>query len=682
MKTKSFLKVTDIFIIDNIITETKVIRDKLYIADNNHLYLLDKVIKPISTENFYYLDALEDEDNKQIFMSLDQSKQKVTYKNNQDIKYEILLSQKVKKLFLFYSKGYGVVLLEDNSIDIYNINFNEIITNIKLPNDIISLFKSHITNQLIIIEKNKISFFDIETFNIAREIDIDDSSFVDVSLIKNNIYLIYNDKIRIIEKDETIIDIDINIDEKIEKVFTNIYQDEIIITTKNNSIYLYHPLSKSIFKILSYDTPIQDVRFMDSDIFISTQNKIIKIDTTQGALEFEKHLVLEEVNEAFEILKDNPFLILDEMFFKSLSKLWHDRYNKISNKLLMNKIDDANDIFENFQTLYIYKKEFEKVINLSDTFILLSHSLRTINYTQVFDLLEQNPILKETPIGKKILHDWEQGFEKFVFSLLKYKFDKQNKEFVYLQKYFGVESKKQLILFSIENQTVILSAIQAFKNKKYSLYTKLLDKYFFLNELPITKRINKIGENIYLKVLKFIEINELNDSLPMLETLENFTQYKSKSMILKEKVNVFLGFESSYGKGNYERCRMFLEQYNEHFYNTSYYSNIVWKDTKKIDASIVFINNNDFEKSYLILQEFFKSQIWACKIRHLMIRYYKQQFIIKEKNLSDTNLKLFIVKFHDLFGYIDDIFPEEYFPNIHKRVLVKEQIMNYPKTLH
>jgi hypothetical protein len=426
---------------------------------------------------------------------------------------------------------------------------------------------------------------------------------------------------------------------------------------------------------------MKEVSFIESDFFIISQNKILKFDTTQGALEFEKHLVLQEVNEAFEILEDNPFLILDDSFFMTISKLWDERYNKISNNLLMNKVDAAKEVFKVFDALYTCRKEFNDIMSLTDIFLELSSSIRAINYKKVFHLIEQNPLLQKTPIGKKILNDWEQSFEKFIITLLKENFNKQNQEYKALQKYFGVNNKKQLILFSIEHQEVILSAVQAFKNKKYSLYTKLLEKYTFLNELPITKKMDAISKNIYLKILTYIKLDKLNEALPLIESLQNFSTYKEIAMVLKEKINVFLGFQASYEKGNIERCRMFIEQYTEHFANTSYFLDIVMLDTKKIESSIVFIDNEDFENAYVILQEFFKSQIWASKIKYLMIHYYIKQLQSQKSKLSIHKQKLFIEKFYDIFGYIENSLQTIYTPENYQTIDTKEHITNYPKTL-
>jgi len=681
METKKFLQINEVILSNNTILDTRVIGDNLYIKNKEKLSVLVETIQDIYFDHTYYLDALDMYKNQLIFMCVDEVKKEIIFKNEDNIKSKIKIKKEIKNIFMFFIHGYAIILYKDNSLAVYNIKLNKIISNVLLEEDFIDMFKSFSTSELVFISKNKISFFNIKTVKISRQIDIEQNDYIDISIKDNNVYFIYKDKIKIITKDNKELNIDINIDDDVVQVFTNIHQKEIIFITKSNTIYFYHLESNSIFKTLTYDNKIEAVRFIASDIYVISKNKILKIDTTQGALEFEKHLVLHETDQAFNILEDNPFLLLDEMFFKLLRSLWTEIYNKISNNLLMNKPDKAKDLCGRFDLIHTFKQDFDDIMGLCDVFKNLGQALRTINYSDVFQLIEENKSLKQTPIGKKVLIDWEQSFERFIFSLLKNKFDKTNKEYKALQKYLNVYKKKEIIVFAIEHQNVILSAIQAFKNKKYALYTNLLEKYKTLNELPITKRIEAIAQNIYLKTLSLIKHNKLNEALELVETLQSFSKYKEKSLLLKEKINVYLGFETSFKKSNVDRCRMFVEQYTEHFENTPYYLKLIIVDLRKIESSLTFIDNNDFNNSYLILQEFFKSQIWSSKIRCMMIRYYIQQYKFQQYEISIRGQKIYIDKFYKLFGYVDEVFPKLDDIDYNTQSSTKDVLVNYPKRL-
>ncbi|MCK5110403.1 MAG: hypothetical protein KAQ94_02695 [Arcobacteraceae bacterium] len=685
MKKTNNLVISKAYKFNNDILQTKVINNELYISDNNSLYKIEgNQTKRIKQDVQYFLNAFDQIENKTMSIHLKNNTNELIYEHETIFKVIIHLSKKenIKEVFLFYNVGSAAIQFDDNSIDIYLLSDNNILTNISFDEDIEYIYKSYTTHELIITLKSKIIFLDILTLKTNKEVIIDKKDFVGVNYLNNKIYIIYKRYLKLIDDNSSQTIIEVDIDSDISKIFVNRGLNELIIVTQTNDIFLYHILTDSIFLIYNYPRKVQDIRFIDYDFYIVSKNLISITDTTKGILELKKHLLLEDIEGSLNVIQKNPFLFLENSFFNKIEEFWNDSFKDISNKLFMNKPQVAKEIFEKFTFINSYKSDYDNIITSKDVFLNISKSLRALKYGEVFQLLEENSFIKTTPIGKKIIYDWDYIFNKFIGYILQHDFDENSKEYKSIKKYESDSSKKELIATVIENQHVILTAFSAYRNKNFLVYSMLSKKYPFFKYLPITKNLEKISTGIYNKVLNYIETEDFEKALNSIRLLNNFDNFKNKSEELKEKTNVIIGFKSSYERNDTTRCRIFLEQYEEYFQYSEYYYTIVNDDFKKMDLAITNIKNDMFETAYKILKEFFQSDIWTQKIKYIMIEYYKQRFKSVLANLNEDSVELYIDNFYKLFGYVDNAFVKDTV-NTRDNIKIKQikKISYYPKDL-
>ena len=641
------------------IVQTKVINGILYVFDANNLFKIqNEQTKLVKQNSQFFSNAFDLVENRIMSIHLKHNFHELVYEREGIFKVIINITkkEKINDVFLFYNIGCAAIEFDDGTIDIYLLNENKILTNLSFDKQINYIYKSYTTHELIIILENKILFLDMITLKTNKEIKINTKDFVGVNYINKKVYIIYKRYIKILSNDlsENIISIDINSD--ISRIFVNRGLNEIIIVTKSNEILLYHIHTNSIFSIYVYQKKIQDIRFIENDFYVVSKNLISVTNTQKGFLELKKYLLLEDISSSLQVLQINYFLILDNYIFNKINSFWIDSFKIITNKLFMNQINAAEDIFNKFSFITSYKQDYENILLSKHVFLDISSSLRRLEYDNVFQLLESNQFLKTTPIGQKIINDWDFTLNKFILYILQSDFDENSKEYKAIKKYEVDSSKKELIEIIIENQHIILTAVNAYKNKNFLVYSMLVEKYKFFKHLPITKNLEKISFGIYNKALEYIQKENFDKALEAIDLLRDFHSFKDKAEILKEKINVIIGFKSSYEREDITRCRIFLEQYEEHFQYSEYYYNIINKDLSNMDLAIVQIKNYKLESAYKILKEFFNSSIWGYKVKYIMIEYYKQQFKYNLRYHDSNNIKLYINNFYKLFGYVDKSF--------------------------
>ena len=680
MQEATKLNVSRAYYLRDSILQTKVINNDFYIFDKKNLYKIEGNNTKLIKEDIQYFSNAFDEIKNKILSIHFRDDNKLVYKHETVFETEVELSKKenIKDIFLFYDVGSAAIQFDDSSIDIYLLNNNKNLTNISFNEKIEYIYKSYSAHELIITLENKIIFFDIITLKTKRTFPIDKTNFVGVNYINKSIYIIYKKHIKIIDENFNETTMKLDIDGDISKVFVNHGLNELIIVTDANKILLYHILTNTIFPFYYYAKKIQEIRFIDYDLYIVSKNNVSVTNTTKGDKELEQSLSKKDEKSSLSAIQENPFLLLNNNYYSKIELFWENSFKDISNKSLMNKDEEAKEIFEKFSFINSYKKDYMKILESKDIFLNIIKSQKTLKYDEVFKDLEENPFIKTTSIGKKIIDDWDHLLDKFIEYILRSNFNKNDEAYKKIKKYEADPSKKRLIATIILNKDVLLSTIVAFKNKNFLVYSRLINKYPFLKELPITKKFENISLNIYDKISHYIDTEDFEKATYSIDHLRDFYSFQENIGKLKEKVNVIKGFKSLLERKNIAKCRTLLEQYEEYFHNSPYYYEIIKYDLKDMDLAISRINKGNFDGAYEILKGLFSSNIWADKIKFIMAEYYKEKFKQTLSNLNDYSEGLYVNNFYTIFGYADKIFKKDV-KNINNITIKKVKI--YPKNI-
>lgn len=678
VKNFNLLNVNNVYSFENEISNIKPIDGKIFINCGSKLLMLDKTFSTIRDNIVPFFDAIEYKDEKIALI----------YKKNKDLIYEdvsgvkhpieLTKDEEITDVFLFYDISYGAIQLKDGSFDIYSLFARKVLCNLQYDKEILFTYKYNIKNELIIAFCDEIIFLDMKTLTVKNTTPIEDPSFYNLQFFKGKIYLLYDGFIKVLHTNQKSIDIKIPIKERVTEALIN-HQLQSLILHSRTSVYLFHLETSSFFPVFSLKGFIKNLFFLNGYLYILNDNQILQIDISKGDDELQKYLTLKDINKVCAIIRQNPFLICNMHSFKKLQTIYKEHYDKISNKLLMNKVDEAYELFRGFEIFNSYKKQFEYLISHKDVFVQLANSFRRLEFQNVFEIIDSYPLIQDTTIAKKVSNDWDQALERFILYLLKNKFSRSSKEYKALEKYLKDSKKEELVLYIIENQEVILNAVNTFRQKHFMAFANILEKNPLISDLPFTKKLFKMVSSIYDKSLKYMELKNYEEAKKKLKLLRLFEIYRKKVKKLNEKINLLEAFDSALMRDDITRCRIYLEQHKEIFENSKYEQMIIDNDLSNIDLAFLDIYNNDLKNAYLKVEDLFKFKMWSIKLNFLMRQYYIKEYEMISKNLNTTKLQNFAQNYFKTFGYLDKSFGST---EINKNKTVNRENNNYPKSFH
>jgi hypothetical protein len=692
MENNQQLEIVNLYKFNDKIQDVKVIQNTLYICDESSLYKINKETNAKLTFNIeakfflnaievVYLDEMQQSDEVYFFISLE--KQKLYYHKKEDVDIEISTSKNIGTIldiFLFLDKEYAFIFYQDGTIEIYNTSLEKIISKITLADKVIWVYKSYTTSELVVEYSSKIEIFDIFTLRINKVIAIEKDLILS-TLYNRNVYLLYSNRIEIVRENGERTLLKLYKDLSIKKGFFNLKSGIITLIATDNTIIIFHILSNSFLNVSKYETDIVDISYIDTDFYITVENMIEQITTQEKLIDFQKAVTVNEFHDVIELIKTNPLLLNNPNSFALLQLSWRKLYDLILNKLFNDQIKQASELQGDYKIIASFEKEYQEGLTSKENFKKLNQLIRKIDYDGVFEVLNGDEIVKKSPIGKAVLLDWEKGLDHLISLILAGSFSGNVSTLSSLKKYENSSKRQHIIDTIIKNKNVVIEAISAFKGKRFTVFSTYIDRFPFLNELPIIQRSFQIGKILHQKIKNFIKQKEYQKALELAKELRNFPTYKTTIRQLEEFLTILIKFNVVKERRNTIHSRLFFEHYEEILKKSDDYHLLLEIEGKFINEALTLIDKKFFDGSYDILKEYFTSKLWEDKIRHVMAFYYVEHFnFIKRRDYSEENLNKCIENFASIFGFADNRFDF----TIDYKSFLKEKIVPptfYPRNL-
>ena len=228
----------------------------------------------------------------------------------------------------------------------------------------------------------------------------------------------------------------------------------------------------------------------------------------------------------------------------------------------------------------------------------------------------------------------------------------------------------------------------AIREKKFSLYFKMVSQNTFLEFTPLFKKVLLLGEKLQLQIITHMEEKNYSMALSLIALLHDFTPYRNQALRLKEVCNALHILEH-----HLEHQRLYdAIKVQEQFKLGTNYEPIRNLEERKVAfqmAQLQALKERQYPKVYAAILPYMAISICRSNVAFLMRNLYMAQFedafleyasaIEWEKSLRayvklfgiDATLKAFAFKL-GLEAFLDSLNQdtEQNYPNLYPKDLL------------
>ncbi len=403
--------------------------------------------------------------------------------------------------------------------------------------------------------------------------------------------------------------------------------------------------------------------------------------------QYKLNIKLKKMKEASLLFEKNIFL-MSHRDTKLVYDEWLVQKDTIINLLSLGHIEEARSMAEPFLFHPKCKLEFSEIEILQPDLMALHRYFRSMSFAAAYELAASNPLLKKSSIYTQLEALWNKNLQKAQILLSREPILNKEAAKDSLRLFWDVEEKKIIIDHMLRNSSLFMQAENAIREKKFSLYFKMVSQNTFLQFTPLFKKVLLLGEKLQLQITTHMEEKNYPMALSLIALLHDFTPYRNQALRLKEVCNALHILEH-----HLEHQRLYdAIKVQEQFKLGTNYEPIRNLEERKVAfqmSQLKALQEKQYPKVYAAALPYMNISICRSNISFLMRNLYMAQFedafleyasaIEWEKSLRayvklfgmDATIKAFALKL-DLEEFLESISQdtEQSYPNLYPKDLL------------
>ncbi len=421
-------------------------------------------------------------------------------------------------------------------------------------------------------------------------------------------------------------------------------------------------------------------------IFGFKSGEVLFVSHREFEDQYKLNIKLKKMKEASLLFEKNIFL-MSHRDTRLVYDEWLVQKDTIINLLSLGHIEEARNMAEPFLFHPKCKLEFSEIELLQPDLMAMHRYFRSMSFGAAYELASSNPLLKKSSIYAQLEALWNKNLQKAQILLSREPILNKEAAKDNLRLFLDVEEKKIIIDQMLRNSSLFMHAENAIRDKKFSLYFKMVSQNTFLEFTPLFKKVLLLGEKLQLQITTHMEEKNYTNALSLITLLHDFTPYRNQALRLKEVCNALHILEH-----HLENNRLYdAIKVQEQFKLGTNYEPIRHLEECKVAfqmAQIKALKEKQYPKVYAAILPYMSISICRSNVASLMRHFYIAQFedaleyasaIEWEKSLSayvklfgiDTNIKTFAAKVSlEDFLELLTIEPEQNYSNLYPKDLL------------
>jgi hypothetical protein len=251
------------------------------------------------------------------------------------------------------------------------------------------------------------------------------------------------------------------------------------------------------------------------------------VNTLYKRDEFEAELKLKNYAKLKMLIEENKFILLTPLvnkFYEAWPTVLKEAIDMVANDEIDEAIEHTNPFMDDPEKA----KEFEHYLAQKAHVKKLSDLIKRKKYIRAFQLCEKEQSLKDLALYKELELHWSLTFKKARKLLEQNSSFNASKANQLLEPFKQVRSKELIVRNLLDNTNKFAEADELIKGQKFGDYFMLVDKFEFLKETDLYKKVQILLDRFYSQGVAHIQAEKYNDALKTLSVLRNIHIYKDR----------------------------------------------------------------------------------------------------------------------------------------------------------
>ncbi|QFR49339.1 hypothetical protein FJR48_06195 [Sulfurimonas lithotrophica] len=351
----------------------------------------------------------------------------------------------------------------------------------------------------------------------------------------------------------------------------------------------FEQVSRKFIKVSSRITFIEYDSEQDLLIIANESGELLYFDIYKGIKEMQILLESKSYDKVYSLLENNPLLEYTDIY-KSMDDIWEGVYEKASLLLQKSKKDESLEVFGSFINIPSKKTLINKLFKDYEEFDKFLLMVKNEKLALAYSLVNKHPAYKKSEVYKAIEKKWRKLFTRAQEMSVEHGSKDKIKEL--LSPYRGVSEKTK----HIQDMLVKSDIYTRFKNsiikKDFKIVFELVKVNPFLKEFPEYFSVISFGDNLYIKINKFIQSGDIHKAIKLMKILVDFPDFKDEVNMMLKDIELRDKFYKTLEKSNFANIYKLIDT-SSTLSNTpdGIKYNKLWNDD--LDLSKVYALNGD-----------------------------------------------------------------------------------------
>ena len=437
---------------------------------------------------------------------------------------------------------------------------------------------------------------------------------------------------------------------------THISDNFALLGTRSNILILFDLKSgKALKNITLQNSGINSIEFDDKNFFATFADGGFLVGEVQKYKdEALVAIKLKDYIKAKELIDKNIFLYLDGTIDK-LYECWDEVLKKVIILLELNEIEEATALASAFLDNEEFNVEFSSYMSYKEEIAAFIQSVNTKHYASAYQIANKHEYIKQLKKYQDLEDLWHRSFNRAKKIIEK---NPNNSSAIIRAKgamhdFLNVKSKQEIIDNLLNNSKLFFQAETLVKEKKFSEFFTLCQRYKFLEDTTIYHKVISVSTLLLSNVSKAIANKDYDNALALANRLLGFLPIQDEVQTKIKEIQVIKQFDEALknqdllGAFLLIKSNKFLESFLE-------YSKLMRDFEECNERAKISALEGDVKKVFEILDEYIKIDYLKDQVAFTLRFAYLNSI---ELALQDSSIdwEKTLINYINMYGKDEDI---------------------------
>lgn len=283
------------------------------------------------------------------------------------------------------------------------------------------------------------------------------------------------------------------------------------------------------------------------------------IDFERYADEMEVHLKVNDYAKAKGVIEKNEFLRLYPTYNDKLDEAWKAVLKQAIDLLAKNQPQGAMKLVEIFIEDPARNEEFTYYMAQRENIARFLEAMEVNDILEAYNIAENDPDVRKLSAYDKLEEYWLKVFATAKKLLQSNPGLNKGKAEEILKPFAQVRSKKSLVTTLLNNSEKYTEADHYLKERNFSAYFNLAEKFSFLKETEVYKKTLTIGEQFLEKMSQLENAKNFQKALEVGKILTTLIPFRKMAMERSKLIEKKMAFLEAYEKKDVQLAYHLIE---------------------------------------------------------------------------------------------------------------------------